>query len=117
MQKPVYSRTETVIAAQPWEPGMPSRRRVERTPDEPIARGEFEAHRKATCEWRKSVDATLQKIDAALFSETGLVVVAKKIDQHIDAVCNIAKWVRASLIAVATLVIAVAGAAKAMGWV
>lgn len=125
MREPKFSRADSATADQPWAECMPSRRTRERTAeDAPVTRAEFGAHRKSACEWRKDIGEKINNIESALFSkddknehgQVGLMVIARKLDQHIDAVCNIAKWIRNSVIAVCTMLAAIGGAGKAFGW-
>lgn len=88
--------------------------------DDTVTRYEFNAFqqesRRFRCEQGKKVDS----IHRALFAEDsdnehkqpGLMHTARRIEQHISAVCNMVKWARNTVIFVAGLV----AAGKAAGW-
>lgn len=95
-----------------------------KTAEDTITRDEFENFTKCSLEYREQSSKKINSIHTALFAETadnehgqpGLMHTARRIEQHIDYVCTVAKWVRAAVIAVATTVTALVGAAHAIGW-
>lgn len=109
----------------------------ERRKDPHIGREEFSNYVNCTTSYRMANNDRLDGIDqkistlgdkfdglhTALFAQDsnnehgqpGLMHTARRIENHIDAVCNIAKWVRNGIIAMATTLAAVGGAGKAFG--
>lgn len=118
--------------------------RVERrrNPADMVTRSDFEAFKVCVDGYRKEAardrrqnmdtitlrldtqDASLTKINTALFSETdnnefgsaGVMTTMKKIDKHIDVVCNIWKWMLGGLVAIIPIIVGTVSIGKDLGW-
>ena len=100
------------------------RRTRVRCPADSITRGEFANFTRKLDERLGNQDALLGKFNTAMFAQDagnengqpGLMVTARNIDQHITAVCNIAKWTWKSLAALIAVGAPMAAMGKALGW-
>jgi hypothetical protein len=86
---------------------------LERRQRADVSRSEF-------CELKSSVarieTAMFAKDDDNEFDSPGLMVVAKRMNDHIDAVCNIARWARNFVIGTLAIAAPAVAIAKALGW-
>lgn len=92
--------------------------------DDMITRTEFVDFQEETRKYRCDQNKKLDGIHTALFApdeqnenrQQGLMVTARNIDNHITAVCNIARWIYRSTLAVVAVGAPSLAIAKAMGW-
>ncbi len=64
-------------------------------------------------------NAAIEKFEEALFGtaeQKGLVVIAGKIDNHIDVFCNVAKWSYRLVLAVVVVVAPIVAIGHNLGW-
>lgn len=95
-----------------------------RRTDDSVARSEFHEFQEETRRYRCEQGKTLKSIHTALFAknednehgQAGLMTTAKNIDQHITAICNIAKWAWRAAVAILAVGTPMAAMGKALGW-
>lgn len=118
--------------------------RIERrkNPADMVSRSDFEAFKTCVLDFRKEArrerleniqtitrrlddqDETLSRINVALFAKDennefespGVMTVMRKLDRHIDVVCNIGKWARAAALALIPIITAVGALGHEFGW-
>jgi len=81
----------------------------------------------AAAEAKSGVDEVSRKIDRfdeVIFSRTkenqfgrpGLLVTAERLDNHLDAMCSLAKWAKATIVGTVATFAAVVSVGKSLGW-
>lgn len=79
----------------------------------PVTREEFQ-----------SLKGSVERIETALFAKDdnnefegpGLMTVARRMNEHIDAVCNITKWLRNAAVAILGIAMPTVVIGKTFGW-
>lgn len=86
----------------------------------PDRRHRADVSRSEFCELKSSVTrietAMFARDDDNEFDSPGLMVVAKRMNDHITAVCSMARWARNFIVGTLAIIAPAVAIAKALGW-
>lgn len=99
---------------------MEERRKI----DGAVSQAEFMDYKDETAKYRVDMHRRLDDIHVALFAkdnnnandQPGVMVTMKRLDGHIDSVCNIARWSWQITLGFCSLIASAAVTAHQMGW-
>ena len=95
-----------------------------RTTDDGVSHAEFALYKTETAKHRYDMQRRMDDIHTAIFAtdadnsndQPGLMITAKKISDHIDNVCKVAKWGWRLIVGFTTFAASTAIFAHQMGW-
>ena len=101
---------------------MEERRR--KTTNDAVSQAEFADYKTETAKHRLDMQRRMDDIHTAIFAtdsdnendQPGLMITAKKISDHIDNVCRVAKWAWRLMVGLGTFAASTAIFAHQMGW-